>query len=145
MQATKPNRDGQPTLNPEALHPVPAVGVVCRRGDEVLLIRRGQPPRQGEWSIPGGKVRPGENLFDAALRELYEETGVRATITHLVEVYEIIDSEFHYILIDYAADWLSGDPRPGDDAEEACFMPLAEALQTVVQPDLRDVLLKAFG
>ncbi|ESQ73744.1 DNA mismatch repair protein MutT [Asticcacaulis sp. AC402] len=121
------------------------MGVVCRRGDEVLLIRRGQPPRQGEWSIPGGKVRPGENLFDAALRELYEETGVRATITHLVEVYEIIDSEFHYILIDYAADWLSGDPRPGDDAEEACFMPLAEALQTVVQPDLRDVLLKAFG
>ena len=109
------------------------------------MIRRGRPPRLGEWSIPGGKVMRGETLAQAALRELAEETGVRATISHLVEVYEIIEPDFHYILIDYAADWISGDPRPGDDAVEARFMPLEEALQSVVQQDLRDVLLKAFG
>ncbi|ESQ89285.1 DNA mismatch repair protein MutT [Asticcacaulis sp. AC460] len=110
-----------------------------------MLIRRGRPPRQGEWSIPGGKIMRGESLHAAALRELAEETGVVATISHLVEVYEIIDSRFHYVLIDYAADWISGDPRPGDDADEARFFSLQDALQTVAQPDLRDVLLKTFG
>ena len=45
--------------------PTPAVGVVCLKGDEVLLIRRGTPPRQGEWSLPGGRIEPGERLADA--------------------------------------------------------------------------------
>ena len=48
--------------------PVPAVGVVCLRGDEVLLIRRGQAPRLGEWSLPGGRIEYGERAEDAALR-----------------------------------------------------------------------------
>ena len=55
--------------------PVPAAGVVCFRGDEVLLIRRGTPPREGEWSLPGGRIEWGERAADAALRELREETG----------------------------------------------------------------------
>ncbi|MDP1778130.1 MAG: NUDIX domain-containing protein, partial [Brevundimonas sp.] len=45
--------------------PVPAVGVVCLRDDSVLLIRRGTPPRQGEWSLPGGRIEPGERAVDA--------------------------------------------------------------------------------
>jgi 8-oxo-dGTP diphosphatase len=125
------------------LHPVPAVGVVCRRGDAVLLIRRGRAPRQGEWSIPGGKVARGERLQDAAMRELMEETGVRARIGDLLAVYEIIEPDFHYILIDYDADWISGEPRAGDDADEARFMPYDEALSVVLHDDLRDVLVRS--
>ena len=53
----------------EDLRPTPAVGIVCIRGEEVLLIRRGTPPKQGEWSIPGGRIEPGERAKDAALRE----------------------------------------------------------------------------
>src|SRR4051794_30531839 len=60
--------------------PVPAVGVVCLRGDEVLLIRRGKPPLQGAWSLPGGRIELGERAADAALRELSEETGVQAEL-----------------------------------------------------------------
>jgi 8-oxo-dGTP diphosphatase len=108
--------------------PVPAVGVVCLRGDSVLLIRRGTPPRQGEWSLPGGRIEPGERAVDAALRELREETGVEAGITGLIDVVDGLFPEAgrHYVLIDYAARWVSGEPVAGDDALEARFVALDE-------------------
>ena len=106
--------------------PVPAVGIVCLRDDEVLLIRRGTPPRQGEWSLPGGRIEPGERAVDAALRELREETGVEAEITGLIDVVDGLFPEAgrHYVLIDYAARWVSGEPAAGDDAIEARFVAL---------------------
>lgn len=109
--------------------PVPAVGVVCLRGEEVLLIRRGRPPRQGEWSLPGGRIEPGERAIVAALRELREETGVEAEITGLLDVVDGLFPEAgrHFVLIDYAARWLSGEPVAGDDALEARFVPLDQA------------------
>ncbi len=138
MQDTKPNPSGQ-----SGSHPVLAVGVVCWRGDEVLLIRRGQAPRLGEWSIPGGKVQRGEALHEAAVRELFEETGVEAKISGLLAIYEIIEPEFHYILIDYGAEWLSGEPVAGDDADAARFMPLDEAMALINNADMHDALLKS--
>jgi 8-oxo-dGTP diphosphatase len=113
--------------------PVPAVGVVCLRGDQVLLIQRGTPPKQGEWSLPGGRIEWGEPAADAALRELREETGVAARLVGLIDV---VDGVFrsraddavtrHFVLIDYLAEWLSGDPVAGDDAAQARFVPLSE-------------------
>ncbi len=110
------------------LKPVPAVGVVCFRGEEVLLIRRGTPPRQGQWSLPGGRIEPGEPVRDAALRELKEETSVEA---ELVDLIDVVDAIFetkagdlitrHYVLIDYVARWVSGTPQAGDDAADARF------------------------
>lgn len=106
--------------------PVPAVGVVCLRGDEVLLIRRGTLPRQGEWSLPGGRIEPGETAIDAAIRELREETGVEARLTGLLDVVDGIfpSAGKHYVLIDYAAEWVAGEPVAGDDALEARFVAL---------------------
>lgn len=138
MQDTKPN-----SLTQHGLHPVPAVGVVCWRGDEVLLIKRGRAPRLGEWSIPGGKVNRGESLHDAALRELFEETGIVAEIGLLLAVYEIIEPQFHYVLIDYVASWKSGEARAGDDAAEARFMSLDEAMSLITKDDIRDVLMRS--
>jgi len=116
---------------------------VCWRGDEVLLIKRGRAPRQGEWSIPGGKVELGESLEAAALRELLEETGVTAEMAGLVDVYEILEPEYHYVLIDYAAHWVAGEPRAGDDADDACFVPIDDALVQVTRDDIIDVLRKS--
>ncbi|HPF24779.1 MAG: NUDIX hydrolase [Hyphomonas sp.] len=106
--------------------PVPAVGTVCFRGEDVLLIRRGTKPMAGNWSIPGGKIEFGERTADAALRELNEETGVTARLVGLVDVVDGIftsrssgDVTRHYILFDYAAVWLSGEPVAGDDAAHA--------------------------
>ena len=113
--------------------PVPAVGVVCLRGETVLLIRRGRPPRLGEWSLPGGRIESGERAMDAALRELREETGVEAEITGLVDVVDgfFPEADRHYVLIDYAARWLSGEPAAGDDAVEARFVAL-DHVETLV-------------
>jgi 8-oxo-dGTP diphosphatase len=116
-------QDRQPD-QPE--RPVPAVGVVCLSADgRVCLIRRGTPPRLGEWSIPGGKIEWGEPASDAALRELKEETGLAGTLLGLVDVADGIftsrthgHTTRHYVLIDYAAR-ADGDPVAGDDAAEA--------------------------
>ena len=95
--------------------PVPCVGVVCLRGNEVLLIRRGRPPRLGEWSLPGGRIEPGERAVEAVLRELREETGVEARISGLLDVVDGLFPEAgrHYVLIDYVAEWVSGEPIGG--------------------------------
>ena len=122
--------------------PVPCVGVVCLRGDEVLLIRRGTPPRQGEWSLPGGRIEPGERAVDAALRELREETGVEAEITGLLDVVDGIFPEAgrHYVLIDYAARWISGEPAAGDDALEARFVAIDQAEALIRWDETRRVI-----
>lgn len=117
----------------EGLKPVPAVGVVCLRGDEVLLVRRGNPPRAGEWSLPGGRIEPGETARAAALRELVEETSVAAELIGLIDVVDAIFENKagdlvtrHYVLIDFVANWLSGEPTAGDDADEARFFSPSE-------------------
>lgn len=125
--------------------PVPCVGVVCLKGDEVLLIRRGRPPRQGEWSLPGGRIEPGERAVDAGLRELREETGVEARIVGLLDVVDGVFPEAgrHYVLIDYVAEWIAGEPVAGDDAADAAFVAVAEALRRVAWAETRRVIALA--
>lgn len=125
----------------DAPYPVAAVGTVCLRpgeaGPEVLLIRRGRPPRVGEWSLPGGRIEWGETTEAAALRELREETGVSAKLVGLIDVVDGLfpseggELQRHYVLIDYAAHWRGGEPVAGDDAIAAQFMPLQAALDAV--------------
>ena len=134
-------------MSPPLPAPAPCVGVVCLRGDEVLLIRRGRPPRQGEWSLPGGRIEPGERAVDAALREQREETGVVAEITGLLDVVDGLFPEAgrHYVLIDYAARWVSGEPVAGDDAAEARFVALDQVEALVDWAETRRVIALAAG
>lgn len=99
-------------------------GIVCFKDDEVLLIKRGNPPRKGEWSIPGGKIEFGESEIDAALRELSEETGIKASIEKKINQVEVNFEGFNYILHNYKAVWVSGKPIPGSDALDAKFIKL---------------------
>ena len=117
----------------DGLRPQAAAGVACFRGGQVLLIRRGTPPLTGEWSLPGGRIEPGETVRAAALRELREETGVEAELAGLIDVVDAIvtnrDATLitrHYVLTDFAARWVSGEPRAGDDAADARFFDLSE-------------------
>lgn len=114
---------------PSRRMPTAAVGVVCFRGDDVLLVRRAKPPRQDGWSLPGGRIEWGETMQTAALRELREETGCAAEIVGLIDVVDAIVTGSgaeqtpwgHYVLIDYAARWTAGEPVAGDDARDARF------------------------
>jgi 8-oxo-dGTP diphosphatase len=123
--------------------PTPCAGVVCLRGEAVLLIRRGKPPRMGQWSIPGGRMEMGETAAQAALRELAEETGVTAELLGLVDVVDHFGETGQMVLIDYAARWIAGEPVAGDDAAEARFFPLAEALDLVGWSETRRVIADA--
>jgi 8-oxo-dGTP diphosphatase len=109
--------------------PVPATGVVCLRGEDVLLVRRAKPPMQHRWTLPGGRIEWGEAARAAALRELREETGVEAELIGLIDVVDALIGEgpqSHYVLVDFAARWIAGEPRAGDDAADARFFTPAE-------------------
>jgi len=139
-----------PIPEPGPQRPSATVGVVCLRGDQVLLIKRGNPPRQGQWSLPGGRLEWGETLKAGALRELAEETGVTARILGLIDAVDGLftsrttgETTRHYVMIDYAARWLAGEAVAGDDAAEARFFSLEEALALVEWEETRRVIREA--
>jgi ADP-ribose pyrophosphatase YjhB (NUDIX family) len=92
-------------------------GAVVHRGKEVLLVKRNFPPNQGKWSIPGGRVELGEEVDDAAVREIREETGLSVEIEGLLDVQTLIQKDrkgaikYHYILVDYIARAVGGRLR----------------------------------
>ncbi|HYB43347.1 MAG TPA: NUDIX hydrolase [Candidatus Methylomirabilis sp.] len=117
--------------------PRAGVGAVVLDGDQVLLVRRGGPPSQGKWSIPGGLIHLGERIEDAVHREVEEECGLRVQLLGLCGVIDrIVQGEsdpataapirYHYIIVDYVAAPAGGTLRAGSDAAEARWVPVAD-------------------
>ncbi|MDR3435480.1 NUDIX domain-containing protein [Telmatospirillum sp.] len=101
--------------------PVVGVGAVVWKQDRFLLIRRGHPPNQGSWSLPGGHQELGETVQQAGEREILEETGVTIRVVDVLAVVDLMDGpgrelNYHYTVIDLQAEWLAGDAVAGDDA-----------------------------
>jgi 8-oxo-dGTP diphosphatase len=90
--------------DPLLTKPIPSIGVggiLFNQHQQVLLIKRNQPPAQGLWSIPGGKLESGESLVEACRREFYEETNLDVEVRHIVAVVERRLEGFHYVIIDF--------------------------------------------
>ena len=131
--------------------PQPAVGAVVFKGDAVLLVQRGSAPSLGMWAIPGGRVRLGETLQAAAEREILEETGVVIRAGEPVLVFDAIQQDdrgvvkYHYVIVDLAADYVSGEPRAGDDAADARWITQAELARLTVNPATCRLLAEKFN
>lgn len=112
--------------------PQAAASAAIFRGGSVLLAERGRGPRRGSWSLPGGKIEPGETARQAALREIREETGLEVRIAGLLDVHDAIIRDeagrltAHYLLAVFYGVWLGGEPLAADDISDARFVPLAE-------------------
>ena len=126
--------------------PWSGVGVVVWKGDHVLLIQRGKEPMRGSWSIPGGSHDLGETVREAAVREVLEETGVEIALGPIIDVIDTVrrDSDgrirTHYTLVDFVATWVSGEPVAGDDAMNAEFVPVDEALERLTWSETARVI-----
>jgi 8-oxo-dGTP diphosphatase len=112
--------------------PVVGVGAVVWRDDRVLLVRRGRPPRAGQWSLPGGAQRLGETLREAAAREVREETDLALADVRLLTTVDLVEHDadgrvrYHYTLVDFVAEAPLGEPVAGDDAEAVAWFRLDE-------------------
>ncbi len=123
------------------LNPAPAVAVVARKNDRVLLVRRKYEPRKGYWSLPAGFVEWDEDIREAAVREVKEETNCDVEVGEVMGAFSAFDDErTHVVLIVFEGKLLSDDLKAGDDASEVRFFPLDELPQDIAFRVHRQIL-----
>jgi 8-oxo-dGTP diphosphatase len=139
--------------------PLVGVGAVIVRENRVLLIRRGQPPLLGEWSLPGGVLECGETLREAVVREALEETGLVVESEEMLGVYERIIPDdphddkpdeqkkirYHYVLLDFLCRAVGGDLRAGSDASDVRWFTQGELPALNLAYDASDVVKKGLA
>jgi 8-oxo-dGTP diphosphatase len=129
--------------------PIVGVGAVIIEGRKVLLVRRGQAPLKGEWSLPGGALELGETLRAGIVREVLEETGMVVVPGSIIEVLDRITHDearvrYHYVLIDFICHVSGGKLMSGSDADDSCWVEHSELGRYNLAPVTLQVIEKAF-
>lgn len=126
------------------------VGAVVCHQDKILLVLRSKPPNEHQWAIPGGKVAAGESLQAAVEREILEETGIAIRVGELAYHFEFIERDadgavrYHYVVLDYFAEYLHGEVRAGDDAAAARWVAFDELGCLELNPTTRALLAQLY-
>jgi ADP-ribose pyrophosphatase YjhB (NUDIX family) len=129
--------------------PIVGVGAVIVREGRVVLVRRGNEPRQGEWSIPGGVLEIGETLRQGATREAREETGLEVEAGEVLEVFDSIHPDpagrtrYHFVIIDFLCRVIGGELRPGGDVLDARWAAAGELETLKLSEKAKSVIRKA--
>jgi 8-oxo-dGTP diphosphatase len=131
--------------NGPARHTLCAGAVVTDDAGRLLVVLRANEPGRGRWSLPGGRVEPGELPADAAAREVAEETGLQVAIGTLLGVVdrEYVDADGRSVTLeihDYAARVVGGELSAGDDAVDVRWMSAAELAAAPLAPRLMEAL-----
>lgn len=116
------------------------VGAVVVEDGRLLLIRRGTAPQRGYWSVPGGRVDPGETMVEAVVRELREETGLEGVCGELIGWVERMTDDRHLVILDFAAAVLGGRLQAGTDALEVEWVAFDELSARPLVDGLMDFL-----
>jgi ADP-ribose pyrophosphatase YjhB (NUDIX family) len=130
--------------------PILAVGALIFQDRRILLVERGQEPLRGYWSLPGGAVETGEQLAEALLREVREETGLEVVSDGLHEIFERVTpdgegrAEFHYVIVDYLCHPVGGELRAGSDAAGVEWFAESELSGLKITPGSLPVIERAF-
>ena len=114
------------------------------KDDALLMVRRGNDPGKGLWSIPGGRLEPGEYISDGVAREVKEETGLDVEVRGLLGIFEV-PGDPHYVVLDHTATPIGdAEPVPGDDVDAARWVPIDEVPKLECTPRLVETL-RAWG
>jgi len=130
--------------------PVVGVGVIVQKDNSVLLVKRAYEPRKGLWSIPGGKVKLGESIRQAAVREVQEECSITVNINDIISVVDLIDRDehgkikYHFVVIDFLAQYIDGELQSASDALEAAWVSIDKLDEYHIPELTRKVIQKAF-
>ena len=130
--------------------PLVGVGGVVVLEDRVLLIRRGGPPLEGEWSIPGGMLELGESLREGVRRELEEETGLAVSVHELIEAFDRVTADeegkwrYHFVILDYLCEVVSGAARAASDVVDVAWAREEELERFSLTPTAMRVIQRAF-
>lgn len=111
------------------VHAIAAVGCVVIKNNEILLVKRKYPPAEKHWAIPGGVIEPNESVYEAAIRELEEETGLRAKPIGIIGVADVIFRDkdrvrYRYVIIEILFDpsTVEGSIKPGEEVLDIKWM-----------------------